>query len=312
MVKISPSRCRLLCPWDSPGKNTGEGCRVLLQDIFPTQGSHSRLLHCRWILHHWATGEAPFSVFYKCLKIGFVSDPPSSTVFDLQSRALHCKPHLEVSTTFAVSKFLIKYVMIHILTYIHTDRCVKDTCARIHNRLCAYLFISGLFYINRESLCLICSPLRLRTLGFLLPQDTAGCTVLVGRAETGQQNVISPLPSPDCGRWLVSLPVWTRAEGSLSPWRPRAGCLSWQPGRPFLLASRRRNSFPPTFRKSEVQSSKTPLLPCTRYFMSSFSFGKDNERLNIQKGDDQAIYRNGINPPSAANCQGNQPLFYNK
>ena len=58
-------------------------------------------------------------------------------------------------------------------------------------------FISGLFYINRESLCLIYSPLRLRTLGFLLPQDTAGCTVLVGRAETGQQNVISPLPSPD-------------------------------------------------------------------------------------------------------------------
>ena len=30
---------RLLCPWDSPGKNTGVGCHVLLQRIFSTQGS---------------------------------------------------------------------------------------------------------------------------------------------------------------------------------------------------------------------------------------------------------------------------------
>ena len=30
---------RLLCPWDSPGKNTGVGCHALLQGIFPTQVS---------------------------------------------------------------------------------------------------------------------------------------------------------------------------------------------------------------------------------------------------------------------------------
>ena len=30
---------RLLCPWNSPGKNTGLGCHSLLQGIFPTQGS---------------------------------------------------------------------------------------------------------------------------------------------------------------------------------------------------------------------------------------------------------------------------------
>ena len=28
---------RLLCPWDSPGTNTGEGCHFLLQGIFQTQ-----------------------------------------------------------------------------------------------------------------------------------------------------------------------------------------------------------------------------------------------------------------------------------
>ena len=31
---------RLLCPWDSPGKNTGVGCHFLLQGIVPSQGSN--------------------------------------------------------------------------------------------------------------------------------------------------------------------------------------------------------------------------------------------------------------------------------
>ena len=40
---------RLLCPWDSPGKNTGVGGHALLQEIVPTQGSNPGLLHW-WIL----------------------------------------------------------------------------------------------------------------------------------------------------------------------------------------------------------------------------------------------------------------------
>ena len=28
----------LLCPWDSPGKNTGIGCHTVLQGIFPDPG----------------------------------------------------------------------------------------------------------------------------------------------------------------------------------------------------------------------------------------------------------------------------------
>ena len=35
---------RLLCLWDSPGKNTGVGCHALLQGIFPTQGLNPHLL----------------------------------------------------------------------------------------------------------------------------------------------------------------------------------------------------------------------------------------------------------------------------
>ena len=37
---------------DSPGKNSGVGCRALLQGIFLTQRSNLGLLHCRQILHH--------------------------------------------------------------------------------------------------------------------------------------------------------------------------------------------------------------------------------------------------------------------
>ena len=43
---------RLLCPWNSPGRNTGVGSHSLLQGIFLTQGSKLRLQHCRQILYY--------------------------------------------------------------------------------------------------------------------------------------------------------------------------------------------------------------------------------------------------------------------
>ena len=47
--RLQPTR--LLCPWDFPGKDTGVGCRFLLQGIFPAQGLNPGLLHCRQILY---------------------------------------------------------------------------------------------------------------------------------------------------------------------------------------------------------------------------------------------------------------------
>ena len=46
VTQLSPTLCnsmvtRLLCPWNSPGKNIGVGCHVLLQGIFLTQGSNT-------------------------------------------------------------------------------------------------------------------------------------------------------------------------------------------------------------------------------------------------------------------------------
>jgi len=47
----TPWPTRLLCPRDSPGKNTGVGCLFVLQVIFPTQELKPGLLHCRQILY---------------------------------------------------------------------------------------------------------------------------------------------------------------------------------------------------------------------------------------------------------------------
>ena len=47
--------CRLLSPWDSPGKNTGVGCHFLLQGIFPTQTPNTCLL----CLLDWQGGSLP-------------------------------------------------------------------------------------------------------------------------------------------------------------------------------------------------------------------------------------------------------------
>ena len=42
---------RLLCPWSSPGKNTGVGSHPLLQGIFPTLWLNLGLPYCRQILY---------------------------------------------------------------------------------------------------------------------------------------------------------------------------------------------------------------------------------------------------------------------
>ena len=48
-----------LCPWDSPGKNTGVGGLSLLQGLFPTQASNLGLPHCSRHSTIWGTRETP-------------------------------------------------------------------------------------------------------------------------------------------------------------------------------------------------------------------------------------------------------------
>ena len=66
---------RLLCPWDSPGKNTGVGCHALLQGIFSIQGSNLHLL----CLLHWQAGSLPLVI-------------PAAAAKSLQSCPTLCDP----------------------------------------------------------------------------------------------------------------------------------------------------------------------------------------------------------------------------
>ena len=47
---------RLLCPWDSPGKNSGVGCRALLQGM---EGSNPGLPYCRRVLYQLSHQGSP-------------------------------------------------------------------------------------------------------------------------------------------------------------------------------------------------------------------------------------------------------------
>ena len=54
---------RLLCPWNSPGKNTAVGSHSLLQGIFPTEGLNPGLLHCRQIFYHLIHQASPHTLW---------------------------------------------------------------------------------------------------------------------------------------------------------------------------------------------------------------------------------------------------------
>ena len=50
---------RLLCPWNSPGRNTGVGSHSLLQGIFPTQGSNPGIPQCRQVFYQLSHQGSP-------------------------------------------------------------------------------------------------------------------------------------------------------------------------------------------------------------------------------------------------------------
>ena len=53
---------KLLRPWDFQGKSTGVGCHLLLQGIFPTQGSNPGLSHCRQMFYRLSKGQDIFKL----------------------------------------------------------------------------------------------------------------------------------------------------------------------------------------------------------------------------------------------------------
>ena len=64
---------RLLCLWDSPGKNTGVVCHFLLQGIFPIQGFSLCLLH-------WQMDSLPLSHLGNSLELEQAPDDPGGFI----------------------------------------------------------------------------------------------------------------------------------------------------------------------------------------------------------------------------------------
>ena len=56
---------RLLCHWDSLGKNTGGSCHALLQGIFPSQGSNPCLLCIPALADVFFTTSGTWEVVFK-------------------------------------------------------------------------------------------------------------------------------------------------------------------------------------------------------------------------------------------------------
>ena len=122
---LQPSK--LICPWNSPSKNTGVGSHS--PRIFPTQGSNPGLLHCRQILfterHGWsreATGGAQRS--FPSTTGKFPMLPASKEEgFAPESQRLPYLYPLQSSTpvTGNVKASSLTHVIISIHIHTHTD-----------------------------------------------------------------------------------------------------------------------------------------------------------------------------------------------
>ena len=101
------------CPWDSPGKNTGVDCHVLLQGILPSQGSNPCLMFL-----HWQAGSLPpvppgkpsFGILI--LDTNFLSDMWFENIFPLYRWHFHlvddflCSAETFYFTLFHLSPFV--------------------------------------------------------------------------------------------------------------------------------------------------------------------------------------------------------------
>ena len=84
-----PMDARLLCPWDSPGKNTGAGSHFLFQGIFLTQGSKPYLLHYGEILSHLRHRGSPIPDLG--IEFSLLIHPQSSSSYRMSSE--RCQAH---------------------------------------------------------------------------------------------------------------------------------------------------------------------------------------------------------------------------
>ena len=86
---------RLLCPWDSLGKNTGVACHALLQGNFLTQGLNPGLPHCRQILYYLSHSDFIYFKLNQMIKCIFIFNflaAPCSTGILVSNQGSNLRP----------------------------------------------------------------------------------------------------------------------------------------------------------------------------------------------------------------------------
>ena len=119
---------RFLCPWDSPGKNTGVGCHALLQGILLTQGSNPHPLHCRWILYQGSP-----SIFLLLLKLEMLT---VLTYFKLPRQE-------NLNSFFIPSSFTLSIQLAHFILLICWYLCSYYHWYNPHRHLLPFVWVTG-------------------------------------------------------------------------------------------------------------------------------------------------------------------------
>ena len=166
---------RLLCPWNSPGKNTRVGGHSLLQEVFPTQGSNPGLLHCRQILYHLTHQGVtlknlliPQLNWYRSLKDAYWQYQVSYSTYKSQKR--HTRPTIisNISyiapSTFFSSAFELSFVKCSHHLHKHAQTWIQEeTSAELqHSKLVTHLQEVEMTLRWQEKLCFepICDQVR--------------------------------------------------------------------------------------------------------------------------------------------------------
>ena len=116
---------RLLCPWDSPGKNTRVDCHFLLQRIFQTQGSKPGVLQCRQIQTNLAMREAHVSLWsiLNSTKVGFLLARFPTIIFSPFIYILSLCSLIKILALYCVPIYSDHLSLIFILIYLNTFPC---------------------------------------------------------------------------------------------------------------------------------------------------------------------------------------------
>ena len=132
---------RLLCPWNSPGKNTGVDRHFLLQGIFLTQRLNLGNLHCRQILYQRSHQGSHTYTYTPSFWISVpLRSPPSTVEFPL----LYSR--LSLVLYFIHSRSVYMSILISQLIPSPSPPCVHTFFLYVYDSICTLQTGSSVYF----------------------------------------------------------------------------------------------------------------------------------------------------------------------